>query len=40
MFCVNEAYKKIDWVIIKNLINSMSNRIKQVIERKGDYTDY
>ena len=40
MFYIDQAYKKIDWRIIKNLINSMPNRIQQVIERKGDYTDY
>jgi transposase len=40
IFLINQAYKKIDYKIIKNLIYSMPNRIKQVIERKGDYTDY
>ena len=40
MFYFDQACRKINWRIIKNLINSMPNRIKQVIERKGDYTDY
>jgi transposase len=40
IFYIKQAYRKIDRKIIKNLINSMSNRIKQVIERKGDYVDY
>ena len=35
-----EEWKKIPTETIKNVIETMNKRIKQVIERKGEKTDY
>jgi len=38
--CIKNELENIDIIIVKNLIKSMSNRIKQVIKNKGDWIDY
>lgn len=37
---IQEVWNSIDMQVIQNLMDSIKNRIFQVIERHGDVTDY